>query len=191
MPVLGIIASQMTGHLWAPSGAYDSIATTTVGAGGAASITFSSIPSTYTHLQIRGITRPTEAGTSGSSYVYLRVNSDSGSNYSRRSLYGDGTSAGTQAGASQTEIRAAFEMRDGFTANCFCALIVDVLDYANTNKYKTVRAFSGFDTNGLGYSTLGSGLWMNTNATTSLTFTPEVGNFKEYSTLALYGIKSA
>jgi len=188
MPILGIIASAISGNLSVPS--YDSIATTTVGSGGAASITFSSIPATYTHLQIRGITRPTETGTSGSAYVYLRVNSDSGSNYSRHFLYGEGT-VGVQAGASQTEIRAAFEMRDGFTANCFAALIVDVLDYANTNKYKTVRTLSGFDTNGLGYIALGSGLWMNTNATTSLTFTPEVGNFKEYSTLALYGIKGA
>jgi hypothetical protein len=52
-PILGILASGMSGNLWAPGKDFDSIATTTVGAGGASTITFSSIPSTYRHLQIR------------------------------------------------------------------------------------------------------------------------------------------
>ena len=78
-PILGIYASQISGHLFAPSGAYDSIATTTVGAGGASSITFSSIPSTYTHLQVR-ITAKGNRGIVIEN-AYLTFNGDSGTNY--------------------------------------------------------------------------------------------------------------
>jgi hypothetical protein len=85
MPILGIMASQISGHLFAPSGAYDSIATTTLSSP-AASITFSSIPATYTHLQIRGIARSTAAAGN----VSIAYNSDTGSNYAGHDLYGDG-----------------------------------------------------------------------------------------------------
>lgn len=189
-PILGIWASQNYSRYSLPT-SFDSIATTTVGAGGSSSITFSSIPSTYTHLQIRGISRPSEAGSTGAQYLYLRMNSDSGSNYARHFLYGEGSSAGTQAGASQTEIRVIYQLRDGFTAGIYATSVIDILDYANTSKYKTTRSLGGFDANGSGYISLGSGLWMNTNAITSLTLTCEVGNFVQYSSFALYGIKGA
>jgi hypothetical protein len=76
-----------------------------------------------------------------------------------------------------------------FTANVFNGYVVDVLDYANTNKYKTVRALQGFDSNGDGRIYLGSNLWKNTNAVTSITLTAFSGNFVQYSHFALYGIK--
>lgn len=177
---LGVIASQISGHLWAPSGAYDSIATTTVGTGGASSITFSSIPSTYTHLQIRGIAQATLATG------FIRFNSDSASNYATHYLYGDGASAASGAATNQT---ISYAFLATASANIFGGAVIDILDYTNTNKYKTMRSLSGGDQNGTGYIELISGLWQSTSAITSITLIPASGNFAQYSSFALYGIK--
>jgi hypothetical protein len=96
-PILGIYASQISGHLFAPSGAYDSIATATF-TGSALSVTFSSIPSTYTHLQIRGLART----PSGNDQIDLRFNGDSGNNYSMHGLSGDGASTRQKVMAHKT-----------------------------------------------------------------------------------------
>lgn len=187
-PILGIYASQISGHLFAPSGAYDSIATTTVGAGGASSITFSSIPSTYTHLQVRLLARTNRAAVSD--YGIVTLNSDSGANYSYHYLQGDGSSA--TAGSSTN---SNYVFMDKFAAssagsNVFGTVILDVLDYTNTNKYKTTRSLGGYDNNGDGVIELTSGNWRNTNAITSITIAPGAGtSFNQYSSFALYGVK--
>jgi len=184
-PILGIYASQISGHLFAPSGAYDSIATTTVGSGGASSITFSSIPSTYTHLQIRAITK----NTSSSNFAAMRFNSDTASNYSAHYLDGDGASA--TAGAASNYDRSYF----GYTStssqtNIFGVSVIDILDYANTNKFKTVRGLTGVDVNGSGgYIELNSSSWRSTSAITNINIFFSSNNFAEYSSFALYGIK--
>ena len=75
-------------------------------------------------------------------------------------------------------------------ANMFGSGVIDILDYANTNKYKTVRTLSGDDKNGSGYVVFGSGLWQNTNAVSTITLTNHgATNFQQYSSFALYGIK--
>lgn len=179
-PILGIYASQISGHLWAPSGAYDSIATVTVGGGGSSSISFTSIPATYTHLQIRGISKM----SSGAS-LYMQLNSDTGSNYARHYLNGNGSTVGAGANSSFTNMFA------GTTANAtstFGANVIDILDYTNTNKYTTSRSLSGADSNGSGFVQFFSGLWMNTAAVTTITITGD-SNFDQYSQFALYGIK--
>ena len=187
-PILGIYASQISGHLWAPSGAYDSIATTTVGAGGTSTITFSSIPSTYTHLQLRVIGRSSAA--SGSSSFYMQVNSDTGSNYSQHRIYGSGSSVTASADASQTSIQLDRLATNGSTSGVFGAAVVDILDYANTSKNKTVRSLGGIDNNGSGFVMYNSGLWMNTSAITSLSFTLDSPNtFTQYTQFALFGIR--
>ena len=94
MPILGVIDSGKSGHL--STNNYSSISTVTVGSGGASIITFSSIPSTYTHLQVRGIGRSTNAG-SGVTQFYMQLNGDTGANYSNHILYGDGGSVGAIA----------------------------------------------------------------------------------------------
>jgi hypothetical protein len=67
---------------------------------------------------------------------------------------------------------------------------MDIVDYTNTNKYKTSRAFAGFDANGSGMLAVTSGLWMSTTAINSITFTSDAsGNFAQYSSFALYGVK--
>jgi hypothetical protein len=132
----------------ASSNAFESIATVTIGSGGASSISFTSIPQTYKHLQIRGISKynasnfwstivvngvaMTNGGTSSSNYYYHR-------------MYGDGSSAGID-----TNSLNRFFSSQGVTANVFGAHIIDFLDYTNTNKYKVTRILEGYDTNGAG-----------------------------------------
>jgi hypothetical protein len=191
-PILGIYASQISGHLFAPSGAYDSIASTTVGAGGAASITFDLTGvSGYTHLQIRGIARSTRSATSD--YIALQLNSDTGSNYAYHGLEGDGSTASAFGLATQTFMDVERASAASATASVFGASVFDILDYANTNKYKTMRNLGGFDNNGSGSIFLTSGLWQNTNAVSTITLKAQGGtsNFAQYSSFALFGIKGA
>jgi hypothetical protein len=179
-PILGIWASQNYSRYSLPT-SFDSIATTTVGAGGSSSITFSSIPSTYTHLQIRGIVR------TGSDQSVLVTFNSSGSTYKNHYLEGTGTSA--IAGA-ETNSGIALYAVSVSMANTFSGFVWDILDYTDTNKNKVLRALNGFDKNGTGYIDLDSGLWVNTSAITSITVAPTGGTtFQQYSHFALYGIK--
>ena len=186
-PILGIYASQISGHRFAPSGAYDSIATTTVGAGGASSITFSSIPQTYTHLQIRYISRSNRADITD--WLQLTFNSDTGSNYTQHFLRGNGSAASAGATTPATYINAGTSVAQTGGSDIFGATVVDVLDYKDTNKYKTVRSLNGHDRNGAGFVYFESGVWMNTNAITTLTLTGGAAAFSQYSSFALYGIR--
>jgi hypothetical protein len=176
-PMLGIMASAISGNL----SSYESIATTTVGSGGSAIITFSSIPSTYQHLQIRAIGK---GATAGGRQILFQFNGDTGSNYNSHHLYGDGASA--VAGVKGTSTNGWVTYWD---SSQFGSVVMDVLDYKDSNKYKTTRAIGGHDLNGSGYILLRSGLWMNTAAITSISLFTDSGNFTEYSSFALYGIK--
>jgi hypothetical protein len=183
--VIGAITAGLFSAPTAPvTNSYESIATTTLSTT-TATITFSSIPATYKHLQVRGILN-TNAGTNNWDLV-IRLNSDSGSNYATHSLRGDGANPNGEGYASQTSMWLNRALPTD--ANIFGAVVIDFLDYANTSKYKTMRGLSGQDRNGAGQISLNSGLWMNTAATTSLTFTAASGSFIAYSQLALYGIK--
>lgn len=191
-PILGIIASSIQPGLNATS--FESIATVTVGSGGSSSVTFSSIPSTYKHLQIRWIGRDSAADT-GVQNVVLSFNSDTTyTNYNSHYLTGDGASA--TAGNIQVSAfyaPAGLVVSNNGLASAFGAGIIDILDYANTSKYKTVRTLTGIDLNGTGGQVrLASGLWMNTAAVTNIVINVRSsGNFTQYSTFALYGIKGA
>jgi hypothetical protein len=172
--------------------AYESIATVTVGSGGAANIEFTSISASYSHLQIRWIARNTSTAQDRDTNNLI-FNSDTGANYSRHFLYGTGSSANSSdAAASATSILTG--LSDTPTAiagsSIFGVGIIDVLDYANTNKYKTVRVLSGQDQNNTsGRIFFSSGSWQSTSAITTIKLTPNVGNFVQYSSFALYGIK--
>jgi hypothetical protein len=183
MPNLGIIASSISASLNASS--YDSIATTTVGAGGASSITFSSIPSTYQHLQIRVMCQI----NIGDADFAIRFNSDTGTNYSKHQIYsyGSGTPIATGT-ASTSSIPGGVTYTTG-TSN-FGVAIIDILDYKETTKYKTARVLTGSDANGSGFIFFRSGVWMNTNAVSRIDLIQTTGSsFSQYSSFALYGIK--
>lgn len=167
---------------------YESIATSTVGAGGAASISFTSIPSTYTHLQIRTISRNVSA-LGGFSTLRGNFNSDTASNYSRHNLEGDGSSVSASGSASSTYFANSRSANGSVTSNVFGVGIIDILDYANTNKYKTVRILTGVDDNSAGRVNFHSGLWMSTSAINTISLYDPNANIAEYSSFALYGIK--
>ena len=190
MPIFGITASS---NMSTKLTDFYQIATATVGSGGISSVEFNNIPADYTHLQVRFIGKGARASTL-TDFVFT-INNDSSSSYRRHALYGDGASA---ASYSATSTNGFFFGRiTGSTAtNNFGVGIVDILDYTNTNKFKTVRALSGADANGSGEVYLNSGYWPSTSAITRLNFysydpTPPSGqqSLNQYSSFALYGIK--
>jgi hypothetical protein len=164
--------------------AYESIATTTLGSS-TATITFSSIPATYTHLQLRWFSKNTSADYS----IRAQFNSDTAANYSYHGLYGTGALPGVFNGVSQTFLQVG--QNADSTASIFGSGVADILDYANTNKYKTTRTLSGYDKNGGGAVTFESGAWRSTSAITSISLFDAAGDFAQYSSFALYGIKGA
>lgn len=169
---------------------YESIATVTVGSGGAANVEFTSIPATYSHLQVRFTARGT--ASSGNDNILGIFNSDTGSNYAWHILFGNGGGAAAGASSSTTSFLSGRMSYANASASIFGVGVVDILDYANVNKYKTVRILTGTDENGAGIVLLNSGLWQNNSAITSFKLTPGAGgNFAQYSHFALYGIKSA
>ncbi len=184
---IGIMASQISGHL-TPATNYESIATAN-GTGSSGVISFSSIPTDYTHLQIRFIARDDRAVAEDT--MSLQFNADTGSNYKRyHLLQGDGATASADAGASSyTNHLFSYATGSSATAGIMCAGVTDILDYANTNKYKTIRTLSGDDRNGAGSISLWSGLWLSSSAISSFTITAGSGNFTTLASFALYGVK--
>jgi hypothetical protein len=161
-------------------GDYESIATVTVGAGGSSSISFSSIAGTYKHLQIRcaynTITNPDNIGMTLNGSV-----TPSRAHY----VYGNGTSA--LAGDTTSNL---FTIQAGASSTIMYGMVIDLLDYSNTNKNKTLRSLGGGDFNGSGVVWLSSALYATTSAVTSLTLQGSGGqSFTQYSSFALYGVK--
>jgi hypothetical protein len=191
------VSTLLSGTLTTPSAkqtfagpAYVSLATAT-GTGSNSSITFSSIPQTYQHLQIRAIVKTDSGTTLG--VGNLAFNGDGGTNYTRHRLYGDGTSvvADSSLGASSIVGAAWGAGSPSGSTNIVGPSIIDIHDYASTTKNKVIRSVGArnyADSNG--FIQLLSGLWLNTNAITSITFTITGGsNFTSQTQFALYGIQ--
>lgn len=159
-------------------GDFESIASVTVGSGGSSSISFTSIPQTYQHLQIRAFSKLTSGANQQTA---INFNGDTtSSNYRFHEIYGDGSAANPYGLQDQSILYAS--------SSQFNAGVVDILDYTNTNKNTVSRSLFGFDTNGAGYVIIRSSLWLNTAAITSFTLTSPTA-FAQYSHFALYGIK--
>jgi hypothetical protein len=192
----GVFASQISGHLntFTPTGSYDAITSYTVGAGGASTITFSGIPSEYKHLQIRA----TLLGSGLYGNFRVGTNSvDTGSNYAFHGLSGVGA-GGTgamawSAGTNTTSMRFFGMNSDPGSASYPWTQVIDILDYNNPNKYKTIRSLWGADGNGAGEVGIYSGHWRSTNQISSVQLLAWSGaspsTFNQYSTFALYGVK--
>jgi hypothetical protein len=178
-----ITAGMFSGGVAPSTNSYESIQTYTVGSGGQATISFTSIPSTYKHLQLRSINL---TGTSLNT-INMTFNGSS-SSYTQHVLYGDGSGTPAAAGAGSASYTV---IGLNGTSTAPSAMIVDILDYTSTTKNKTVRSLTGFDANGSGYIQLRSGVWYATPvAINQIDITIAGGsNFSQFSSFALYGIK--
>jgi hypothetical protein len=156
---------------------YSPIATTTLGSA-AADVTFTSISGTYTDLVLVAVT---QIGSSGD-YLGVQFNSDTGSNYSRTRLSGNGTSASSERDTSQARLNFYAQPTSNFAVN-----ILNIMNYSNTTKFKTVLCRTdqaAFSTN------VYAGLYRSTSAITSIKLIGP-SNFSTGSTFTLYGIASA
>jgi len=183
MSLIGIIASSKLSQ----ATAFESIATAT-GTGSSGTITFSSIPSTYQHLQLRVCAI---ADASSLSSFRMEINGVTSSVYSYHQLNGNGTAASATGGATQSLMLFSTPFHTSHPT----VAIFDFHDYASTTKNKTVRAFYGNNQNVPGTSdqiiALGSGLYQQTTAISSIKIYHPSQNFTTASTFALYGIKGA
>ena len=173
----------------APTNSYFPIASYTVPSGGVSTITFAGLPQTFTHLQIRANARSTFADTE--SFFKVNLNGDTGSNYPNHFLSGDGSNA-VSFGYNTSQYAYMFLSSypaANATSSMFGSAVIDILDYRDTNKNKTVRSLGGFDANGSGIIRLNSSLWLSTNAITSISITDyRTGNFAQHTNISIYGV---
>jgi len=162
------------------------IQTVTVGAGGASSIAFTSIPQTYTDLVIKICARSTRAGADDD--IYISYNG-SATSYAYRYFQGYVTSARASSGSSQY---VGAMPASGATTNTFGNAEICIPNYTSSN-YKSINSDSVTENNSAtAYEALimlMSNLWSNTSSITSITLTSGTGsNFAQYSTATLYGV---
>ena len=165
---------------------FELISAVTVGSGGASSIDFTSIPSTYTDLCLK-VTGRTTGGNPDNGLITFNGSSSS---FSYRRLFGDGSGAGSSA-ASANNINLLYTGSTA-TANTFANSEMYIPNYAgSTNKSFSIDTVA--ETNATeAYMYLIAGLWSNTAAITSIGLAPRSGgNFVEFSTAYLYGVKNA
>lgn len=168
---------------------FESIATVSV-TSVVPSVEFTSIPSTFTHLQVRAYGH-FDSGVNVGDVVGVVFNSDNAANYSWHLINGQGGVSG-QTDNAATHIYSGVFPDNYSGANYYGYSVTDILDYANTNKYKTTRSQFGYDIASGTYfrSAFGSGNWRSLNAITSIKLRPNLAiNFSVGSHFALYGIK--
>lgn len=184
MPIPGIFASAIANNL-DPS-AYFPIATTTL-ASGVTSVTFSSIPQTYTHLQVRCATKSPNGGPA----LTIQYNSDTTVNYKSHYLESNGAAASAGVGGTNTYGYVGYPAPGTANASTRSSTIIDILNYTSTNKNKTTRSITGYDTNNSpdGYADMFSNVWLSTSAINTITFTIQGELFVTNSSFSLYGIK--
>jgi hypothetical protein len=167
--------------------AFDSLGSILVPSGGVTTITFSSIPATYTHLQLR----MSLLNSTGNQVISMKVNGGVAANTSFHALRGNGTAASAESSAN-TNSFPVFGRVVGTSTTAPSVVIIDLLDYSSTSKAKTIRSLGGCDQNGTGEVNLISAAYYPTaTAISSLELGPYNGaiTFTQHSSFALYGIK--
>lgn len=189
--------SMLVGNSYYVPPAFEWIDSTTA-SGGESNLTFSSIPQTYKHLQLRGIGRDTNTGAGFSTSIRCTFNGDTAANYAYHRIFGNANNTVTSVGA----INSSFWTGEGAilldgsglpinTTNMFGAIISDIHDYSSTSKFKTITSIGGGNNNGQTTDTviaISSGMWKSTSAITSLNITT-YDKFGAGTTYSLYGIK--
>lgn len=165
---------------------YELIASSTVGSGGVSSVTFSSIPNTYTDLKL---SLSTAYNSTGAQVIDILINSSS-SNFSGKYLQGNGS--GTASGSASFYVGLANPT--DYTANVFSSTDIYIPNYTSTSYAKSYSAESVTENNGTtSYAWLIAGLWNPATqaAISSIQLKPDTGSFIQYSTFYLYGIKNS
>jgi hypothetical protein len=178
----GIGAASAASNSVTPYDGYESI--TTLYPAGGTTASFTSIPATYKDLQVRVLSRSARTASSADE-LYMTINSTSLTK--NHYLFGNGSSVLT---GSATAGWVGISTAASATAGIFGTSVIDIIDYANTNKNKTVRSFSGFDTNGGGEIYILSNFINSTSAISALAFTCSSTNtFASGTVIELYGIR--
>jgi hypothetical protein len=187
MPILSTRAgASATGYGWgALSGSttsFESISSA-VGTGSSGTITLSSIPGTYKHLQLR-IVVAASSGDCG-----IRVNGAAGTSYARHVMRGSGSGTGSAFGVASTDVAA--NLFPGGISTTPASAIIDIMDYANAQKFKTFRIISAQENNTSGYVEVCSGLYISGSAITSISVINVGASWNTNTFVSLYGIKGA
>jgi len=179
---------------WAAAGAgggassdFELISTSVLGSA-ASSVTFSSVPQTYKHLQIRFVTR---GDSFGNSRAYMTLNSDT-SSFTYHRLQGTPSGGVTSsAWTSGTFPGAWVSDVNGNDVAGWAGAIVDLLDYTSTSKYKTLKTYNGMmsNTSSSAMVQLGSSLWLSTSSVSTIGLVSSANLFDAGSRFSLYGIK--
>jgi hypothetical protein len=193
MPILGVIASGISGNLI--TGAFDSIATVTTTAGQTA-VNFLSIPATYKHLQVRGIARANESNPGDGSGIYMRLNGNNAANYWYQRIYCVRGTANNN-GAADYQANTTYPDCGIITsasqpASIYGGLIIDIPDYANVNIKHSGSVQSGFATTSSStnqYTHTGAFAWNSASAIYEINMIVGTGSFAAGSVISLYGIK--
>jgi len=192
-PILGIWASSKAVAA-ADTGAMFPLQVITVGAAGASSVSFTNIPNTYAHLQLRIMARTDRGAEQDSLKLQFNLDTTNGNYYASHYVSGNGASVTVDAQGTNAYVWLPRYAADSATASNFGVTVTDILDYTSTNKHKVIRNIGGYDNNGSGQVWFSSGMWFPSSiaAITSIQMSPVSGTiFKQYSQFALYGVKGA
>jgi hypothetical protein len=153
-----------------------------------ASVTFSSIPATYTDLLLKISSRNNDIYNE----IHFRFNGNSGSNYSGLNLYGNGSITQSSSSSSISSLQnLTVQSVSTQTASTFGNVELYIPNYTSSNN-KSISADGVQENNATSAQTmLGAGLWAQTAAITSIEAFPSIGSFVQYSTFYLYGIKNS
>jgi hypothetical protein len=167
---------------------YNKIETVTVGSGGSASINFTSIPQTFTDLKILISGR----GTSVDTDFFVTFNGSAVAQYNYVQMYGYVSGLGADRASNQTSLNVGVTSGASTSSvSAFSANEINILNYALSTQYKAVGSLNVTENNGtVAYQNMKQGQWSNNNAITSLSLTCGNGNWAEYTSATLYGIKN-
>lgn len=185
--LLGILNSQVTAG--GGGAAYDLLETQVLSSS-AASVTFTGLGSysNYKHLQIRAVARDTGSGTY--QLFGVRLNGDSGANYTIHGLFGANTSVDSVAATASTSSNVGFYAGSSAPASSFGVSILDFLDFSNANKNTTIRSLTGVAIGTGSRTGLYSGLWINTSPVTNIDIFARTTSFASGTRFSLYGVKA-
>ena len=172
---------------------FELISSVTVGSGGAADITFTAIEPDWTDLVVKYSLRSTANDSGGSTPIDVRltINGSTASIYSERMIYGTGSAAASAATSGTLINWTGTQTNNSQTASTFASNELYIPNYAGST-FKSMCIEGGQENTATASAArMVAALWSSTAAITSIKLAPDYGNFAQYSTAYLYGVKNA